>query len=73
MKNLAKKIESYEICFVPDNDYPWIHQTKWMRLRGESEGGDYRHARKLFGQHEGYPFYTIGSERVGIAVAIRYM
>ncbi len=63
-RELAQKAESYEICFVPDNDY---HRF----LRDRDPGLDARVANGIFvdlygntiGQHHGYPFFTIGQRR----------
>lgn len=58
----AKKEESYEICFVADNDYERFLRE---RLDGEIAGGDIVWNGDIVGQHGGYPFYTIG-QRKGI-------
>ena len=65
---LAKKAESYEICFVPDNDYRGFLKRKRPELEMELKGGNYIDAAgKVLGQHEGYPFYTIG-QRKGLGI-----
>ncbi|HMW39176.1 MAG: tRNA 2-thiouridine(34) synthase MnmA [Saprospiraceae bacterium] len=67
--NLAKKAESYEICFVPDNDYRAFLKRRVDGLEDKVEGGYFINARgELLGRHHGYPFYTIG-QRKGLGVA----
>jgi tRNA-specific 2-thiouridylase len=67
---LAKKSESYEICFVPDNDYRGFLKNKVVGLEERVNGGWFidKHGKKL-GQHKGYPFYTIG-QRKGLDIAL---
>lgn len=68
-EELAKKSESYEICFVPDNDYRAFLKYKVPNLEAEVEGGNFiNSAGMIIGQHKGYPFYTIG-QRKGLGVA----
>jgi tRNA-specific 2-thiouridylase len=68
-KELAKKSESYEICFVPDNDYRGFLKRKVKTLEDNVKGGNFvNKAGEVLGQHEGYPFYTIGQRR-GLGVA----
>jgi tRNA-uridine 2-sulfurtransferase len=61
---LAKKSESYEICFVPDNDYRGFLKRKISGLEERVNGGNFvdKHGR-ILGQHKGYPFYTIGQRK----------
>lgn len=67
---LAKKNESYEICFVPDNDYRGFLRRKVEGLEERVAGGHFidKHG-KVLGQHKGYPFYTIG-QRKGLDIAL---
>ncbi len=66
---LAKKSESYEICFVPDNDYRGFLKRKVAGLEEKVEGGWFVDSNgKKLGQHKGYPFYTIG-QRKGLEIA----
>jgi tRNA-uridine 2-sulfurtransferase len=61
---LAKKSESYEICFVPDNDYRGFLKKKMPALESTVEGGSFVDARgNILGKHRGYPFYTIGQRK----------
>ncbi len=69
-KELAKKAESYEICFVPDNDYRGFLKRQIPTLEAEVEGGDFVLTDgKVVGKHRGYPFYTIG-QRKGLDIAL---
>ena len=66
---LSKKPESYEICFVPDNDYRGFLKRRMPELENQLAGGMYVDKDgNLLGRHEGYPFYTIG-QRKGLGVA----
>ncbi|MEP7278346.1 MAG: tRNA 2-thiouridine(34) synthase MnmA [Bacteroidota bacterium] len=66
---LAKKNESYEICFVPDNDYRGFLKKKVTGLEERVAGGNFiDKTGKVLGQHKGYPFYTIG-QRKGLDIA----
>lgn len=66
---LAKKSESYEICFVPDNDYRGFLKRRVEGLEQKVNGGNFidKHGN-ILGQHKGYPFYTIG-QRKGLDIA----
>ncbi|HEV8080898.1 MAG TPA: tRNA 2-thiouridine(34) synthase MnmA [Chitinophagaceae bacterium] len=67
---LAKKSESYEICFVPDNDYRGFLKRKVTGLEEKVEGGYFvDKSGKILGNHKGYPFYTIG-QRKGLDIAL---
>lgn len=67
---LAKKNESYEICFVPDNDYRGFLKRKVEGLEERVSGGFFvDKTGKILGPHKGYPFYTIG-QRKGLDVAL---
>ncbi len=67
---LAKKSESYEICFVPDNDYRNFLKKKVVGLEEEVNGGNYILTDgTIIGKHKGYPFYTIG-QRKGLDIAL---
>jgi tRNA-specific 2-thiouridylase len=61
---LAKKAESYEICFVPDNDYRGFLKRRIDGLEERVAGGNFvDKSGKVLGQHKGYPFYTIGQRK----------
>ena len=67
---LSKKAESYEICFVPDNDYRGFLRRRVEGLDAKVAGGHFVDvAGKILGQHEGYPFYTVG-QRKGLGIAL---
>lgn len=69
-EDLAKKSESYEICFVPDNDYRGFLKRRVEGLEERVSGGWFvnKNGEKL-GKHKGYPFYTIG-QRKGLEIAL---
>lgn len=68
--DLANKSESYEICFVPDNDYRAFLKHRVEGLEERVEGGDFVLSDGTFvGKHRGYPFYTIG-QRKGLDIAL---
>jgi tRNA-specific 2-thiouridylase len=63
-EELANKSESYEICFVPDNDYRGFLKRKVEGLEAKVEGGNFTNSEgKVIGKHRGYPFYTIGQRK----------
>ncbi len=63
---LSKKSESYEICFVPDNDYRGFLKRRLPDLEGKVKGGSFVNEQgELIGTHDGYPFYTIGQRKLG--------
>lgn len=67
---LAKKSESYEICFVPDNDYRGFLKRRVEGLEEKVAGGWFVDKNgKQLGKHKGYPFYTIG-QRKGLEIAM---
>ncbi|WP_460948363.1 tRNA 2-thiouridine(34) synthase MnmA [Spirosoma daeguense] len=67
---LVTKSESYEICFVPDNDYRGFLKRRVPGLEAEVAGGNFvmEGTGKILGKHQGYPFYTIG-QRKGLGMA----
>lgn len=63
-ESLATKAESYEICFVPDNDYRGFLKRNVAGLGEQVAGGTFVTSEgKIVGRHEGYPFYTIGQRK----------
>lgn len=67
---LAKKSESYEICFVPDNDYRGFLKRRVEGLEEKVTGGNFVDPQgNILGKHKGYPFYTIG-QRKGLDIAL---
>lgn len=68
--DLAKKSESYEICFVPDNDYRGFLKRRVDGLEERvSDGNFVDTGGNILGHHKGYPFYTIG-QRKGLDIAL---
>jgi len=69
-EELAKKSESYEICFVPDNDYRAFLRHKRPTLDDEIGPGNFVLSDgTVVGQHIGYPYFTIG-QRKGLGIAL---
>ncbi|MCB0563075.1 MAG: tRNA 2-thiouridine(34) synthase MnmA [Phaeodactylibacter sp.] len=67
--DLSKKAESYEICFVPDNDYRGFLKRRVDGLEEQVDGGAFVNTSgEVIGRHKGYPFYTVG-QRKGLGVA----
>lgn len=70
--DLVNKSESYEICFVPDNDYRGFLKRRVEGLEAEVAGGNFvLEDGTQVGKHEGYPFYTVG-QRKGLGIALGY-
>ena len=68
--DLSKKAESYEICFVPDNDYRGFLRRRVEGLDDMVAGGKFVDGNgKVLGTHEGYPYYTVG-QRKGLGIAL---
>lgn len=69
-KELANKSESYEICFVPDNDYRGFLRNQVEDLDERVGPGNFILSDgTVIGQHKGYPYYTIG-QRKGLGIAL---
>jgi len=67
---IAAKSESYEICFIPDNDYRGFLKRRVDGLEEKVANGLFvSTSGKPLGKHNGYPFYTIG-QRKGLDVAV---
>ncbi|MEM6289036.1 MAG: tRNA 2-thiouridine(34) synthase MnmA [Bacteroidota bacterium] len=68
--HVAAKPDSYEICFVPDDDYRGFLKRREGTLDALA-GGPFVHAEtgETVGRHEGYPFYTVGQRR-GLGIAL---
>ena len=70
LDRVADKPDSYEICFVPDNDYRRFLKDRVEGLQERVAGGDFVTSDgTVVGKHEGYPFYTIGQRR-GLGLAL---
>ncbi len=69
---LVNKPESYEICFIPDNDYRSFLKRRVEGLEEKVAGGEFiLEDGTVVGKHEGYPFYTIG-QRKGLGIALGF-
>ena len=64
----AAKGESYEICFITDNNYERFLKHKIPNLVSLVENGKILLNNEEVGRHRGFPFYTIG-QRKGLGVA----
>ncbi|MCF8296323.1 MAG: tRNA 2-thiouridine(34) synthase MnmA [Saprospiraceae bacterium] len=69
-EKLANKRESFEICFIPDDDYRSFLKRNVNNLEKDVAGGDFISTDgKILGKHKGFPFYTIG-QRKGLEIAL---
>lgn len=66
---VAHKQESFEICFIPDNDYGRFLRDQVPDLKDRVQGGALTFEDREVGRHDGVPFYTIGQRR-GLPVAL---
>ena len=64
-EKLARKSESQEICFIPDNDYRHFLAEQGCKIE---EGNFVNREGKVVGRHKGFCNYTIG-QRKGLGVA----
>jgi tRNA-uridine 2-sulfurtransferase len=64
----AAKGESFEICFITDNSYERFLKHKMPNLEKELAGGRIELNGEAIGEHQGFPFYTIG-KRKGLGIA----
>lgn len=70
LNKVARKPDSYEICFVPDDDYRRFLKDRVNGLEERVKGGKFvDQDGNIVGEHEGYPFYTIGQRR-GLDLAL---
>ncbi len=58
-----QKPESFEICFIPDNNYERFLKERRPELETSLADGEIVMDGKVVGRHHGYPFYTIGQRR----------
>lgn len=66
---LASKSESYEICFIPDNDYRGFLKRRVDGLEEKVRDGKFISlSGEILGTHDGYPFYTIGQRKLGVSL-----
>jgi len=68
-EHVAGKKDSYEICFVPNDDYRGFLRRRVPTTAG-LVGGPFVHVEtgETVGRHDGYPFYTVGQRRLGLAL-----
>ena len=70
--NVANKPDSYEICFIPDNNYHRFLNDRVDGLEERVAGGNFVDKYgKIVGKHKGFPYYTIGQRR-GLDIALGY-
>lgn len=56
---IATKSESYEICFIPDNNY-----RGFLSRKRDIVGGNFLDTNgNILGTHDGHPYFTIGQRR----------
>lgn len=68
-ESLSKKADSYEICFVPGNDYREFLKARKPELENQVANGTFLDVDgNVIGSHIGYPFFTIG-QRKGLGKA----
>jgi len=69
-ESLAKKRESQEICFVPDDDYRSFLRASVPDFNERVHAGEYVDAvGHVLGTHSGFVNYTIG-QRKGLGIAL---
>lgn len=69
-EKIASKRESYDICFIPDNDYRSFLKENVENIDGLIGEGDFVNSSgKILGKHKGFPYYTIG-QRKGLVIAM---
>ncbi len=64
----AAKGESFEICFITDNNYERFLKHKLPQLENKVAGGEILLNGEKMGEHTGFPFYTVG-QRKGLGIA----
>ena len=69
-ESLAKKRESQEICFIPDDDYRSFLRASVPDFNERVHAGEYVDAEgHVLGTHSGFVNYTIG-QRKGLGIAL---
>lgn len=69
-EKLANKRESYEICFIPDNNYRNFLKHEVDNIDEKIGEGDlFLSDGTKVGKHKGFPYYTIG-QRKGLEIAM---
>ena len=68
-QDLASKSESYEVCFIPDNNYNEFLKRKVKGLEEKVNNGNFISVEgDILGKHKGYPFYTVGQRKIGLGL-----
>lgn len=67
----ASTPDSQEICFVPNNNYRELLQLRVKDINEKAGKGDIFFNGKKVGEHEGFPYYTIG-QRKGLKLSLGY-
>lgn len=68
--HVANKPDSYEICFIPDDDYRGFIRRKVDNFDDKVKPGNFVDSQgNIVGTHKGFPFYTIGQRR-GLDIAL---
>ena len=61
--NTAKK-ESFDLCFIPDDDYARFLLTRYPEMEERLKNGKLVDTQgKELGEHKGFPFYTVGQSK----------
>lgn len=69
-EKLSKKVESQEICFIPENDYRTFLAEQVDHFTEKYGPGNFVDTTgKKLGEHKGFPNYTIG-QRKGLGIAL---
>jgi len=69
-EKISKKRESYDVCFIPDDNYHNFLMENVPDLKERYANGNIvDKTGKVLGQHKGFPFYTIG-QRKGLEIAL---
>ncbi len=72
LKNLINKRESYDVCFIKNQDYREFIKKQAQKNNIEIKPGPIIDQNgKQVGIHQGIPFYTIGQRR-GLGIALGY-
>lgn len=60
----ADRTDSFEICFIPDDDYAGYLKLNVPGLEESVKNGEIINRNgEVLGYHKGYPFYTVGQRR----------
>jgi len=61
---VAEKEESQEVCFIPRDDYRgWLKSRRPDLAEGSLAGEMVDETGKVLGNHEGFPFFTVGQRK----------